>query len=118
MLLRLSPTACLSFFSSDKKESARISDLLKSGPLKTRIALGEANAMIQRLAQTIQAAGFDVRDLVQGQVPDGIMNIKRQISNVAARAGRLASSVWPLRTLQFLASVREEPVLWGCFRDP
>jgi GNAT superfamily N-acetyltransferase len=80
------------FFSSDKKESARISDLLKSGPLKTRIALGEANAMIQRLAQTIQAAGFDVRDLVQGQVPDGIMNIKRQISNVAARAGRLANS--------------------------
>lgn len=80
------------FFADNEKDSARISEQLKSGPLKTRIALNEANDTIQRLAQTIQAAGFDVNNLVQGQVPAGIMNIKRQISNVAARAGRLANA--------------------------
>lgn len=78
------------FFSSNEKEVARITGLMKSGPLKTRIALNEANDSIQRLADTIQAAGFDINNLVPGQVPDGIMKIKSQISNIAARSNRLA----------------------------
>jgi len=65
---------------------------MKSGPLKTRVALSEANDSIQRLADTIQAAGFDINNLVKGQVPDGIMNIKSQIGNIAARSNRLAAA--------------------------
>jgi hypothetical protein len=80
------------FFSSNEKEVARITGLMKSGPLKTRVALGEANDSIQRLADTIQAAGFDVNNLVPGQVPDGIMKIKSQIGNIVARANRLAAA--------------------------
>jgi hypothetical protein len=80
------------FFSSNEKEVARITGLMKSGPLKTRVALGEANDSIQRLANTIQAAGFDVNNLVPGQVPAGIMKIKSQIGNIAARSNRLAAA--------------------------
>jgi hypothetical protein len=80
------------FFSDNEKEAARITGLMKSGPLKTRVALGEANDSIQRLAGTIQAAGFDVNNLVPGQVPDGIMKIKSQIGNIAARSNRLAAA--------------------------
>lgn len=80
------------FFSSNEKEVARITGLMKSGPLKTRVALSEANDSIQRLADTIQAAGFDVNNLVPGQVPAGIMKIKSQIGNIAARSNRLAAA--------------------------
>ena len=80
------------FFSDDEKDFARITGLMKSGPLKTRVALGEANDSIQRLAGTIQAAGFDVNNLIESQVPDGIWKIKRQISNIAARSSRLAKA--------------------------
>jgi hypothetical protein len=80
------------FFSDNEKEVARITGLMKSGPLKTRVALSEANDSIQRLAGTIQAAGFDMNNLVKGQVPDGIMKIKSQIGNIAARSNRLAAA--------------------------
>jgi hypothetical protein len=80
------------FFSDNEKEVARITSLMKSGPLKTRVALSEANDSIQRLAGTIQAAGFDINNLVKGQVPDGIMKIKSQIGNIAARSNRLAAA--------------------------
>jgi hypothetical protein len=80
------------FFSDNEKEVARITGLMKSGPLKTRVALSEANDSIQRLADTIQAAGFDMNNLVKGQVPDGIMKIKSQIGNIAARSNRLAAA--------------------------
>ena len=80
------------FFSDNEKEVARITGLMKSGPIKTRVALSEANDSIQRLADTIQAAGFDINNLVPGQVPDGIMKIKSQIGNIAARSNRLAAA--------------------------
>jgi hypothetical protein len=80
------------FFSDNEKEAARITALMESGPLRPRIALSEANDSIQRLADTIQAAGFDVDNLVPGQVPDGIMKIKTQIGNIAARSSRLAAA--------------------------
>lgn len=80
------------FFSGEEKEVARITDLMKSGPLKTRVALSEANDSIQRLADTIQAAGFDVNKIVPGQTPAGILKIKSQISNIAARSSRLAKA--------------------------
>ena len=80
------------FFSDNEKEAARITGLMKSGPLKARVALSEANDSIQRLADTIQAAGFDINNLVESQVPDGIMKIKRQIGNIAARSNRLAAA--------------------------
>ena len=80
------------FFSDNEKEVARITGLMESGPLKTRVALNEANDSIQRLADTIQAAGFDISNLVPGQVPDGIMKIKSQIGNIAARSNRLAAA--------------------------
>lgn len=80
------------FFSDDEKDVARITGLMKSGPLKTRIALREANDSIQRLADTIQAAGFDIDKIIPGQVPAGIAKIKSQISNIAARSSRLAKA--------------------------
>ncbi len=80
------------FFSDSEKEAARITGLMESGPLKTRVALNEANDSIKRLADTIQAAGFDINNLVKGQVPDGIMKIKSQIGNIAARSNRLAAA--------------------------
>ena len=81
------------FFSDNEKEVARITGLMKSGPLKTRIALSEANDKIQLLAETIQAAGFDInKNLLKGWTPEGILKIKSQIGVIAAGANRLATA--------------------------
>lgn len=80
------------FFSDSAKDQARINGLMKSGKPKVRFALGEANDTIQKLADTIRNAGYNMDSLVPGQVPPAILRIKSQIGVLAAGANRLANN--------------------------
>ena len=79
-------------FSDNAKDQTRINGLMKSGKPKVRFALGEANDTIQKLADTIRNAGYNMDSLVPGQVPPAILRIKSQIGVLAAGASRLANN--------------------------
>jgi len=80
------------FFADNAKDLARINGLMKSGQPKVRFALGEASDAIQKLADTIQNAGYSMDSLVPGQVPPAILRLKTQIGQIAAGASRLANN--------------------------